>query len=255
MNAFTLKLIACSAMLLDHIGFFTGNTTLRIIGRIALPIYAYLIASGYKKSKDPFKYLLRICTFAVISEPIYDYCFHGVWVYDRDQNIMFTLALGLAALIILDHMKFRFPISALALIPVALLCQIAEKCSLDYGYWVVLLIVVYGVFDGKNVYSSTMLSVSTLFFAARFPISFYMKMALIKIRSLVPFLSLIPIKQPNQLSDWYMMQIYAVVALLFILFYNGKRGIEIKNRIGQLAYQYAFYAFYPLHLLVLILVF
>ena len=251
MSALILKIVACLTMLLDHVGYLTNTEFLRVIGRISLPIFAYLIASGYKNSKDPFKYLLRICVFALISEPVYDLCFRGTLSYPKEQNIMFTLALGLAAIIILDRMKYRFPFSALAFIPVGFLCYVAEKCELDYGMWVILLIVAYWLFDGKSVYSSSMLCLSTLFFAARFPITYYIKMLLIRLSSVLPFLSFLKIKQPPAISNWHMMQIYSVIAVIFILLYNGKRGLEIKNRIGRIAYQYSFYAFYPLHLLLL----
>ena len=55
MSALILKIVACLTMLLDHVGYLTNTEFLRVIGRISLPIFAYLIASGYKSSKDPFK--------------------------------------------------------------------------------------------------------------------------------------------------------------------------------------------------------
>ena len=63
MSALILKCIACLTMLMDHIGYHTGIDWLRMVGRIALPIFVYLTASGYRKTSDPFRYILRLLAF------------------------------------------------------------------------------------------------------------------------------------------------------------------------------------------------
>ena len=68
-----LKLIAMITMLIDHTGkmFFGNNPTMRIIGRMAFPIYAYCIALGCVYSRDRLKYLKRIVMIGLISQPLY----------------------------------------------------------------------------------------------------------------------------------------------------------------------------------------
>lgn len=113
-----LKLVAMIAMLCDHAGkmLFPQYPVMRIIGRLAFPIYAYCIAVGCVYTKNPLKYLQRIVLLALISQPIYAvalshtsqsmYTFSFAekpiqavinfyvqsWI--RTPNILLTLALG-----------------------------------------------------------------------------------------------------------------------------------------------------------------
>ena len=67
MTSFVLKIIAIAAMLIDHIGSAIDNNTMRIIGRLAFPIFAFQLAVGYSKTKNIKKYLIRLFIFAIIS--------------------------------------------------------------------------------------------------------------------------------------------------------------------------------------------
>jgi hypothetical protein len=62
-----LKLIAAVIMLIDHIGFviFPEHIVFRLIGRLAMPIFAYSIALGFTKTRSYKKYLLRMGIFAI----------------------------------------------------------------------------------------------------------------------------------------------------------------------------------------------
>ena len=68
-----LKIIAVIAMLVDHIGymFFPKVQILRIIGRLALPIFAFMVAEGARHTKSKIKYILTLLIFAVASTPGY----------------------------------------------------------------------------------------------------------------------------------------------------------------------------------------
>lgn len=68
-----LKLIAMIAMFIDHSGkmLFPQYPIMRVIGRIAFPIYAYCIAVGCVYTRDPLKYLNRIVLLALVSQPFY----------------------------------------------------------------------------------------------------------------------------------------------------------------------------------------
>lgn len=77
-SSYILKIIAAAAMLIDHAGFTLLNAgalsasplyyALRSIGRIALPLYAFLLVNGFEKTRDRASYLTRLCIFAVISQ-------------------------------------------------------------------------------------------------------------------------------------------------------------------------------------------
>ena len=99
-----LKMLALITMVIDHVGavFFPQLYWLRYIGRISMPIYAFLISQGYKYTRNFTRYAIRLAIFAVISEVPYDLLFHGTWLEFGNQNIMFTLLSGLIAVRLLD---------------------------------------------------------------------------------------------------------------------------------------------------------
>ncbi len=116
-----IKIFAMITMLIDHVGaaLFPEHAILRIIGRIAFPVYAYCIAAGCVYTKDMGRYLQRIVLLALISQPIYVLALNHTntimfsvpfaenpllsvyrfYVYSwRDPSILLTLAIGIAAI-------------------------------------------------------------------------------------------------------------------------------------------------------------
>lgn len=103
-----LKLIAIISMLIDHTASylpytFQGSlyTLMRTIGRLAFPIFAYEIAIGYKRSRNPLVYLFRMIGSAIITELVLSYM-HRVTYVDHYPNIFITLSLGLALIMAID---------------------------------------------------------------------------------------------------------------------------------------------------------
>ncbi|MGO1651632.1 TraX family protein [Senegalia sp. (in: firmicutes)] len=99
MNVFVLKLIALITMIIDHYGaiFHHNEITFRIIGRIAFPIYAFLIVEGFIHTSDIKKYAKRLLIFAFLSEIPFDYAIFGE-INFAHQNIFFELFIGIVAL-------------------------------------------------------------------------------------------------------------------------------------------------------------
>lgn len=174
----TLKLIAIAAMFIDHVGAavlarllvsyywleeiithreflqyfpWIGDinrlhavyANMRSIGRLAFPIYCFLLVEGFQKTRNMKKYLLRLGAFCLISEIPFDLAFHAA-VWDMSgQNVFFTLFIGLLAMIGCDRAVRRkrgFPLAvdvslrfALAALCVGMGAYAAEMLHTDYG--------------------------------------------------------------------------------------------------------------------------
>jgi hypothetical protein len=146
MSRFQLKMLAVITMIIDHTGaiLFPNLLILRIIGRLSFPIYAYFISEGFIYTSNINKYLIRLFAFAVISEVPYDLAFHGAFYYPGEQNIFFTLFLGLAAIAALENYYVRLPLAAAFLAAAATL--LAWILRTDYGWFGVLSIILFYCF-------------------------------------------------------------------------------------------------------------
>ena len=107
MSTFNLKIIAIISMGIDHVGaiLFPEQIAFRIIGRLAFPIFAFLIVEGFFYTKKVYKYGIRLLIFAIISEIPFDLAFEGKFLEFSKQNVFFTLFLGLCMVYLLDKYK------------------------------------------------------------------------------------------------------------------------------------------------------
>jgi hypothetical protein len=223
MNSFSLKIIACSLMIIDHLGiiFFPDNPFLRIIGRLAFPMFAYLIAEGYRHTKDPTSYLGRLFLFSLISQPFYMF---GFKYPHLEFNIFFTLTAGLYGIYAYEKSK-----NFSAVLFAAISCEFVR---VSFGAPGVLLI-----------------------FAMYYFSKDYKKMALwlfsIGIMSCIRKNIWMYIQDPQFVLTWAYLTKHSVAALAqplcflavpIIALYNGKQGPKMK---------YFFYLFYPGHLAIL----
>lgn len=139
---FTLKMIAIISMVIDHVGYIfldygtTQYAVFRGIGRIAFPIFCFLIVEGFHHTRSHVNYLIRLCIFALLSEIPFDLAFRGTWFDLSHQNVFITLAFGLASIFCLEEMNNR----RLFIIPLVAMWAAAYLVHCDYGIGGVLLI-------------------------------------------------------------------------------------------------------------------
>ena len=151
-----LKIIAMISMVCDHVGalLMWNNKIMRSIGRIAMPLFAFGVAEGYIHTKDKKKYLIRMIIFAFISEiPFNLFC--DSWYFSLEsQNIMFTFALAIIALMGYDKISDNKPfyMRILGVCWVILMGIIATLLRTDYGFFAVFLVFVYYYFRNNNIY-------------------------------------------------------------------------------------------------------
>ena len=133
MTAFTLKIIALASMLIDHVGVFGGPDFFRLIGRLAFPIFVYLLAEGFRHTKSPEQFLARLLAFAVISEIPFDIAFNERIDFFADTNIFYTLFLGGAAITVYRAMKKFHGEEIVAVFAALGFAWLAEIFGADYG--------------------------------------------------------------------------------------------------------------------------
>lgn len=244
----TLKLIAICSMFLDHTGATVFRALLnqpsvtaspfwfsfwrsayscsRSLGRIAFPIFCFLIVEGFSHTRNVWKYAIRMFLFALISEIPFDLALKGGWYNPDKQNVYFTLLIGLMVLIGLSsteqlckkitHNLSRKPIFFCCIsciqILISSLCiwcgmWLASWIDTDYNFKGVFLITVLYLVHHYSTPSSDSKLVLCLSGAAA--------------------------------VSW---ELPAPLGFLPVYLYNGTRGLRVK---------YLFYWFYPVHLLVL----
>lgn len=165
----TLKWIALLTMLTDHIGAvilecgiiqsynqhlstalsyeasllaYQTDRVLRQIGRIAFPIFCFLLVEGFFHTSNRKKYALRLFLFALVSEIPFDLCFRGTVLEFSYQNVMFTLLLGLLTIWGMEKIRQTHP--TLCLIPAFLGLLAGYLFHADYNWkGIVLILVLY----------------------------------------------------------------------------------------------------------------
>ena len=229
-NANQLRGLAMFLMLLDHLWatLIPGNIWMTYLGRLAFPIFAFQISEGFSHTSDRKRYAKRLFLFGLIAEVPFDLIYGGTVLYPFHQNVMFTLLLGLLACCAIDRARGERTAratlrGALSVAGILLLSLIG---MVDYGW--------------KGV-----MTVVAFYLLRDFPFAWLAQFVALMLLNIVLFKG-----QTIPLLGWdFPTQGFAVLSLLPIWLYNGRRGG------GGKALQYAFYAFYPVHMLVLYLLF
>lgn len=131
MSVLCLKIIALTTMIIDHYGaIFKGDMmAYRMIGRIAFPIYCFLLIEGYYHTKDVKKYMLRLFVFALLSEIPFDLAFFGRAIFSH-QNIFFTLCIGLFTIYNIEKLKDKNKIMSACIIIISFIAS--DILNVDY---------------------------------------------------------------------------------------------------------------------------
>lgn len=225
LNGFHLKLIAICTMFIDHMGhtLFPGVMWLRCIGRIAFPIFCFLIAEGCVYTHDRKKYALRLLVFALLSEIPFN-LMTGGWVWNPyDQNVLWTLLAGALVCWLMDWALKKRTVWAFVLTGAVTVAAywLLELVNTDYGGWGMLLVAMFYCVH-RAPYGWAVKMAAEAFWLAFFSIAV--------------------------MGGVLSIELWSLWALVPIWLYNGQRGFSNK------AVQYGFYAFYPVHILILSLI-
>ena len=278
MTACILKIIAVITMVIDHTGviFFDGQEVWRMIGRTAMPLYAFMLVEGvrYTRRKEGGlrRYLLLLVLLAVISEPCYDFAFEGVPVDPEEQNQILQFATFVFAYWLcqairgwlgggrlpagpeqLDHSAAeRWSLPPEAGAPRRILCAVLQigvwvitvvvNSYFEIGYWgtgivFLLMLYQYAVIRAERPPEWRWITMAAILFA--FMMLWYIEEAFYA-RGLAALVWTVP---------WLLFNTavgkFVFLALPFLALYNGEYGNPPKW--AKTAYR----IFYPAHLLVL----
>lgn len=187
----SLKIIAMGSMLVDHAAAVLlpyrhpAYMPMRVIGRLAFPIYCFLLVEGFLHTRDPYRYAGRLAIFALISELPFDWALFGSVWNPQYQNVFFTLCLGMLSMIFYEKYmrKGNTLLCGLALFLPALAAYLLKT---DYGAEGVVLILLFYLF--RDNWQAAFLGVGVLLVLM------------------------------GQVEAW------GVLSLVFIFLYNGQKG-------------------------------
>ena len=160
LSSFAIKLIAISAMLTDHIGciLYPDAVWLRCIGRLAFPLFVFMLTEGASHTHSMKRYILRMLVFALITEIPYNLAFNGTLLYTGSRNMLFTLTLGLCMIYMIRTPLAHLPADreSRGLIALLLFGTAAELLRTESGMMGILLIYLCCMFRDRHVLKYTL---------------------------------------------------------------------------------------------------
>ncbi len=204
----TLKLIAIITMLIDHIGAVVVGPmlsvnpdltsfyyVLRLCGRIAFPIFCFLLVEGFFHTGNMPKYCLRLAAFALISEIPFDLAIYHTPVYPDGQNVFFTLLIGLLTIWAMQSFDKHFsekPVAKALIRSVILIIGMFAAWGLktDYNFYGIIVIAVLYEYHHRKIFGQTLSAIMLCFMST--------------------------------------LELTAFIAVPLIGAYNGKRGLSLK---------------------------
>lgn len=233
LTAFQLRLIAMLSMLCDHTYKILSwdASVLVYLGRLAFPIFAFQLVEGYFHTHDLKKYCQRLLIFALLSEVPYNLSMGlSSWINPFHQNVLWTMLLGIGVIAATEKLRRSALPRAAVLAGCGLLAALGYLAGtlamVDYSGPGVLTILLF--YYTRQIRGAHVIQLAGMIWINGF---------LLAGMSLADFLPGIP------------LQALAVFSLLFIWLYHGRQGYHSR------AWSRLCYWFYPLHLVLLILLF
>lgn len=161
----SLKVIAVVSMVIDHCAYFLMEPetvqyeVMRCVGRIAFPVFAFLIVEGFLHTRNRMRYLFTLLCFAVVSEVPWS-LLNG---NDGTHNVLFTLALGVTTLMFLD--KLIKSNRTLSISVVLVMAYLAYYLGVDYDWRGMLMMAIFFILKSKGASHSPFSRVLQLVFS------------------------------------------------------------------------------------------
>lgn len=229
-NGNTLKILAALSMLIDHAGmlFFPREMWFRCVGRLAMPIFAFMISEGCRYTKDKYKHFFLLFGLGVACQAVYT-VFDPKTVY---LGILLTFSISTLIIYAMQHAKRCFfteeskvsekvTSAGLVVVLIALAYLLCRFVDVDYGFPGVMMPVFASLFDFHRIPAPNKLK----------------KLDCIPLRVLCMILPEVFLILQHPIVR---AQVFALLAFPLLLVYNGEKG--------KANLKYFFYIFYPLHL-------
>lgn len=235
LTAAVLHIIAMTLMLMDHLWatLLPAREWLTCAGRVAFPIFAFMAVEGYFHTRSFKKYILRMLLFAVLSEIPFDLMYGGTWFYPVHQNVLWTFLLSLLGVWLMEQVRKKGKTWMYLLVCVLVVLAglvLGTLCMVDYYGVGVLTVFVFYFLHGRKWWC----------FLGQLAALYWLNVELLG-----------GLMYPVQLLGMEFelcQQGLALLALIPIWLYRGRQGYHSKP------FQYICYAFYPVHMLLLVAV-
>lgn len=233
LTAAVLHIIAMTLMLMDHLWatLLPAREWLTCAGRVAFPIFAFMAVEGYFHTRSFKKYILRMLLFAVLSEIPFDLMYGGTWFYPVHQNVLWTFLLGLLGVWLMEQVRKKGKTWMYLLVCVLVVLAglvLGTLCMVDYYGVGVLTVFVFYFLHGRKWWC----------FLGQLAALYWLNVELLG-----------GLMYPVQLFGMEFelcQQGLALLALIPIWLYRGRQGYHSKP------FQYLCYAFYPVHMLLVV---
>lgn len=228
MNIYTLlKLVAFISMFIDHFGLIAGIAWMRVIGRLAMPIFAYLMGYGTRITKHEGRRVIKLGITALISIPLTMYTFEETILNIMATFFFFALFMYLIKKVKLDEEIWK---TLLEILAVLTLCCMTIIFKFDYGWLLPLLC--YIAYKSDNMI-----------------VIFISYLVLIFV---YPYIA-------HGFSLKFHVNSYGIMAIPLIIWFMDKKenikGRKIyKSKIITWLNRNIFYILYPLHVFILLLI-
>ena len=231
LSASALKIIAMVCMLCDHIWATLpyAPMLLTALGRVAFPIFAFLMAEGHAHTRDIRRYRKRLLLLAVVTEIPFNLMCSGSVIYPFHQNVIWTFLLSSLCVDMIRQAQEQK--TAVAILKAAAMTLVGYLTGyilfVDYHGEGVLMVLIFWLLRGSRWYHRL----------GQAACLYWINVEMLKGQMLLLPLAGKTVEVP--------LQGLALLALIPIWLYRGKQGYHSK------VLQYVFYAFYPVHLLIL----